>query len=133
MTVSPTATTTATEVEQVVDQYIATWNETDPAMRRELIARTWTEDARYLDPLLSGAGHEGIDAMIGGAQMQFPGYRFLRAGDLDAHNNVLRFSWELGPEDGPALAGGVDFGVIIDGRLQSITGFLDFAPGANGQ
>ena len=46
--------------------------------------------------------------------------------------NRVRFSWELGPEDGAALAGGVDFGVIAAGRLQSITGFLDFAPSANG-
>jgi hypothetical protein len=133
MTANPTATTTATEVEQVVDQYIAAWNETDSATRRELIARTWAEDGRYLDPLMSREGHQGIDAMIGGVQMQFPRYRFRRAGELDAHNNVLRFSWELGPEDGPAMAGGVDFGVIVDGRLQSITGFLDFAPVANGQ
>jgi hypothetical protein len=31
----------------------------------------------------------------------------------------------------PALASGVDFGVIVEHRLQSITGFLDFAPSAN--
>ena len=133
MTATATAITTATEVEPVINQYIAAWNETDPAMRRELIARTWTEDGSYLDPLMSGGGHDGIDAMIGAVQTQFPGYRFRRTGELDAHNNVVRFSWELGPDDGPALAGGVDFGVVAGGRLQSITGFLDFAPGANGQ
>lgn len=132
MTASPTETATATEIEQVVNQYIAAWNETDPGTRRELIVRTWTDDGSYLDPLMSGAGHDGIDAMIGSVQTQFPGYRFRRASELDAHNNVVRFSWELGPADGPALAGGVDFGVMVDGRLQSITGFLDFAPGANG-
>ena len=132
MTARATATTMATEVEQLVDQYIAAWNETDPGTRRELIARTWADNGRYLDPLMSGAGHDGIDAMIGGVQTQFPGYRFRRAGELDAHHNVIRFSWELGPEDGPALAGGVDFAVMVDDRLQSITGFLDFAPGANG-
>jgi hypothetical protein len=81
---------------------------------------------------MSGAGHDGIDAMIGGVQTQFPGYRFRRTGDLDTHNDRVRFAWELGPEDGPALAGGVDFGVVSDGRLQTITGFLEFAPGANG-
>jgi hypothetical protein len=81
---------------------------------------------------MSGEGHDGIDAMIGAVQIQFPGYRFRRVGELDAHHDRVRFTWELGPEDGVALAGGVDFGVIVDGRLQSITGFLDFAPGANG-
>ena len=133
MTATATARTMATEVEQAIDQYIAAWNETDPATRRQLIARTWTEDGSYLDPLMSGAGQDGIDAMIAAVQTQLPGYRFRRVGEPDAHNNVVRFSWELGPEGVPPLAGGVDFGVIVDGRLQSITGFLDFAPGANGQ
>jgi hypothetical protein len=45
----------------------------------------------------------------------------------------VRFSWELGPENKSALAGDTDFGVIVDGRFRSITGFLDFAPDANGQ
>ena len=117
-----------TDIERVIEGYIAVWNETDPGVRRELIARTWTEDGSYIDPLMSGAGHDGIDAMIGGVQTQFPGFRFRRTGELDAHNDRVRFSWELGPADGPALAGDVDFGVVSDGRLQSITGFIDFLP-----
>ena len=91
MTATATAGTMATEVEPVIDQYIAAWNETDPATRRALIARTWTEDGSYLDPLLSGEGHDGIDAMIDAVQTQFPGYRFRRTGDIDAHNNVVWF------------------------------------------
>jgi hypothetical protein len=133
MTATATARTMATEVEQVIDQYIAAWNETDPATRRALIARTWTEDGCYLDPLMSGEGHDGIDAMVGAVQTQFPGHRFRRTGELDTHHDRVRFSWELGPEAGPPLAGGVDFGVVSDGRLHTITGFLDFAPGASGE
>ena len=34
---------------QVVDRYIEMWNETDPQRRRELVAQTVTEDARYLE------------------------------------------------------------------------------------
>ena len=133
MTAAATAGTTATEVEQVIGHYFAAWNETDPATRRALIARTWTEDGSYLDPLMSGEGHDGINVMIGGAQAQFPGYRFHRTGELDTHHDRVRFSWELGSEGGPALAGGVDFGVVSDGRLQIITGFLDFTPDVSGE
>ena len=121
------------EVQEVVDRYIATWNETDPAKRRELIERTWTEVGQYLDPLMAGEGLDGIDAMIQGVQAQFPGYRFRRTSDIDAHHDRVRFSWELGPDGDVALAGGLDVGVIADGRLQSITGFLDFAPTPDGQ
>ena len=121
------------EVHEVVDRYIATWNETDPARRRELIERTWTEDGEYLDPLMAGEGQEGVDAMIEAVQARFPGYRFRRTSEIDAHHDRVRFSWELGPDGDAALAGGLDFGVIADGRLQSITGFLDFAPSPNGK
>ena len=121
------------EVHEVVDRYIATWNETDPARRRELIGRTWTEDGEYLDPLMAGEGQEGIDAMIEAVQARFPGYRFRRTSEIDAHHDRVRFSWELGPDGDAALAGGLDFGVIADGRLRSITGFLDFAPSPDGQ
>jgi hypothetical protein len=112
----------------LIDRYIAIWNETDVERRRNLIAQTWTENSSYVDPLIQAEGHTGIDAMVQGVQERFPGYRFRRASDVDAHNDRVRFSWELVQEGGPSLAGGVDFGVIVGGRLQVITGFLDYAP-----
>ena len=118
-----------TDVDLVIDRYIAIWNETDPARRRDLIAQTWTEDASYLDPLLSGDGRDGIDAMVRGVQERFPGHRFRRTGAIDAHHDRVRFSWELAAEGEPPLVAGVDFGVIApDGRLRAVTGFLDQAP-----
>ena len=117
-----------TDVQQIIDHYIAAWNEPDPARRRALIARAWTEAGSYLDPIMRGEGHDGIDAMIQGVQARFPGHAFRRTSEIDQHNDRVRFAWELGPEGGPALAGGVDFGVLSGDRLQAITGFLDFAP-----
>jgi hypothetical protein len=119
------------DVTQVVDRYIAIWNETNPGRRRDLIARTWTEEASYLDPLMKGEGADGIDAMIAAAQQQFPGHQFRLLGNVDSHNDRVRFSWELTPGDGqPPLVAGTDFGVVAsDGRLQTVTGFLDQAPG----
>jgi hypothetical protein len=62
----------------VIDRYIATWNETDAERRRALIVRTWTETASYLDPVLQGESQAGIDAMIQGVQARFPGHQFRR-------------------------------------------------------
>ena len=122
------------ELNGVIDRYIAIWNETDPARRRDLIAQTWTEDASCLDPLLSGDGPEGIDAMVRGVQERFPGHRFRRTGEVDGHHDRVRFGWELidTASNAPLIAG-VDFGVVAaDGRLRTITGFLDQAPGTPG-
>jgi hypothetical protein len=115
----------------LIDRYFAMWNETDAGRRRDLIARTWTEDARYVDPMLEGEGRNGIDAMVAAVHARFPGYKFRRTSGIDLHHDRVRFSWELVPEGGPVFADGVDFGVVApDGRLQAITGFIDHAPAA---
>ncbi len=118
-----------TDITTLIDGYIATWNEADPQRRRALVAQTWTDDGSYVDPLMTGTGTDGIDAMIAGAQQQFPGHRFELAGAPDAHHDRVRFTWHLKPVDGDdVVAIGYDFGVVADdGRLISVTGFLEQA------
>jgi SnoaL-like domain len=113
----------------VVDRYLAVWNETDAMRRRELIAQTWADGASYRDPLMQGDGRAGIDALVQGVHQQFPGYRFRQVGAVDGHHSYVRFAWELGPEDGPAPIAGSDVAILApDGRLQSVIGFLDRVP-----
>jgi hypothetical protein len=116
-----------TEVATVVGTYLAAWNETDPERRRALVAEAWTEDASYLDPLMAGEGIDGIDAMIAGAQQQFPGHRFELSAGPDSHNDRVRFAWDLiGADNGTRVAAGVDYATVADdGRLRSVTGFLE--------
>ena len=110
----------------LIDRYIATWNETDAGRRRDLIAQTWAENASYLDPMLQGEGREGIDAMICTVQERYPAHRFRRTGDVESHHDRVRFSWEFAPDDGPAVAKGTDFGVVtLDNQLAAVTGFFD--------
>jgi hypothetical protein len=114
-------------ITSVVDTYIAAWNETDASRRLALVAETFTDDARYLDPLMSGEGVDGIAAMIGAAQSQFPGHRFELSFGPDTHNDVVRFAWTL-RGDGAPVASGVDFATVdADGRLRNVTGFLETA------
>ena len=112
-------------ITSVVDTYIASWNEGDEARRRALVAQAFADDARYVDPLMSGEGTDGITAMIGAAQQQFPGHRFELSFGPDAHNDVVRFAWQLVGENG-TVAGGTDFATVAaDGRLRNVTGFLE--------
>jgi hypothetical protein len=119
-----------TDTVKLVDRYIAMWNAADAEDRRDLVAGAWSENGHYVDPLMEGKGHAGIDAMVAGVQERFPGHRFRRTSEVDAHNGRVRFGWALAAEGEPPLVRGVDFGVLADdGRLQSITGFLDQTPG----
>lgn len=119
------------QMDGLIDRYIAAWNESDPAARRQLIAAAWTADAQYVDPALQASGHDGIDAMIQSVHARFPGHRFRRVGDVDVHHDRVRFAWELNPENGPAVVKGTDFGVVSGGeKLASVTGFFDQVPAA---
>jgi SnoaL-like protein len=116
------------EVSTVVDGYIAMWNETDPERRRSIIEQTWTDDGSYVDPHAEVAGAEGLDTLVAAVQEQFPGHRFVLAAGPDAHHDRVRFTWQLVGEDGDAIATGVDFATVADdGRLRSVTGFLEAA------
>lgn len=116
--------------DHVAQRYIALWNETDASRRLQLLAEGWTADASYVDPIGNAAGAESISALIAAVQARFPGFRFKLLGKPDAHGEHLRFSWTLGPEASQDLIQGTDFARLADGRLQSVTGFLDKVPAA---
>jgi SnoaL-like domain len=116
------------DFEGLVDRYIAVWNETDSERRRALIARTFTEGASYLDPLMAGEGAAAIGTMVEAVQQRLPGYRFRRAGAVDGHHDRIRFCWELAEEGGPTVAKGTDFATVADARLATVTGFIDHSP-----
>src|SRR4029079_11789789 len=112
---------------QLVECYLAAWNETDPAARRTAIARLWSDRGRYVDPLADVEGHDQISALIDGVQQQVPGHVFELVGDeVDAHHNVARFQWQLVPSGGgEPVAIGFDVAVTAeDGRIESVLGFL---------
>ncbi len=116
---------------ELVERYIDTWNETDVATRHNAVSRLWAEDAHYVDPMVDVSGRDGISDLIGAVQQQVPGHVFRLAGGIDAHHNIVRFSWELVPAaGGESLAVGFDVAVTAeDGRIGSVLGFLDKAPG----
>jgi hypothetical protein len=114
------------DTDTLVSNYIAMWNETDADRRRALVAETVSDDADYVDPVMEGAGIDGIATMIGAAQSQFPGHRFALVAGPEAHHDRVRFTWSLAADGGAPVAVGVDFvNLADDGRMRSITGFLE--------
>lgn len=122
----------ATEtITNVVETYLAAWNERVPERRRALVAVAFADDATYVDPARSGTGADGIDAMIAGAQEQHPDVELILAGAPDHHDGHVRFTWHLRPAgtDTVALIGHDFASVAADGRLKDVVGFVE-APAA---
>ncbi|MDT0303023.1 nuclear transport factor 2 family protein [Streptomonospora wellingtoniae] len=118
------------DFDELVKRYIAAWNEADPAARADAVARLWTEDGRYTDPLAEASGHEGIAAVIAQAHGLFPDHVFRALPGVDSHHRVARFGWELVPDGGSEpVAVGFDVAEAADdGRISAVYGFLDKAP-----
>lgn len=123
-----TESNAAADATRIAQQYIAVWNETDAARRLTLIESHWTDDARYVDPLMRASGREQISALVGGVHQRYPGFRFALKGRAEGHGDSLRFSWTLGPSGAEDLIEGTDFAQLRAGRLARVTGFLDKVP-----
>ena len=80
---------------EIIERYIACWNQTDPGLRRKLIDEVWAADASYTDPLGEAAGREAIDATIAAVQEQCPCFRFTLLGPVDSHHHQARFGQDL--------------------------------------
>jgi hypothetical protein len=91
-----------TDHKTVASRYIDLWNERAPARRREMLAANWTSDARYVDPLMSGDGHDGVDALIAGVQQRFPEFRFTLIGEPNGFGDHVgaRPRWRRQPDQG---------------------------------
>jgi SnoaL-like domain len=116
-------------MQEIVEKYLAAWNETDPAKRRALVDEVWAENGSYTDPLADVRGRAEIDGLIGAVQAQFPGFVFTLGGTVDAHHDQARFSWHLGPAGAadPVVIG-FDVAVLDGDRIGSVYGFLDKVP-----
>jgi len=93
----------------IARHYLAAWNERAPAARRVQVAQVFAADASDLDPLMQGAGIDGIDAMIGAAQLQFQDHRFVLRGTPGAQADweavgadLLQWVQRQAMGDGPA-------------------------------
>jgi hypothetical protein len=117
-----------TDLSKIAQNYIAAWNETDAARRQARLEAAFTAGVSYRDPLMQGEGRDEVAQLIDGVQHRFPAFRFTLKGEPDGFENHIRFSWELGPEGTPSVVEGTDIGIIEDGRLSKVTGFLDKVP-----
>jgi hypothetical protein len=75
MTDSKTTDTNTIDPKTVAHRYIDLWNERASERRREILSQNWADDAKYVDPLMSGDGREGVDALIAGSAAALSGFQ----------------------------------------------------------
>jgi hypothetical protein len=123
---------------QVLDDYVAAWNEPDADARERLLAACVT-DAVVMAPGYAPeapviSGREALSAEIGTMIARRPagrGFRLARIGELSAHHGWARFGWRVVDADGAVLTvGGAQIaGLDVvraadDGRLDQMIVFF---------
>jgi len=109
----------------VVDSWMAAWNEADRERRRRLIVRSFTENGRYADPFLVAEGTEAIVDSLGELRESFPGHSVRRLSGIERHFGYVRYAWELLDPAGVPVTDGVDVAELTaDGRFLRLVGFV---------
>jgi hypothetical protein len=113
-----------TDVEAMIQKYIAAWNEPDDDARKALLDAVWSHGAAYTDPQSHADNQAELDAIIAGFQAGNPGAKFTLKDPLDHHHHHVRFYWTLQLANGTIMQG-MDYGEITpDGKLAKIVGFF---------
>ncbi|MEV7672967.1 hypothetical protein [Streptomyces sp. NPDC088752] len=105
--------------EDLLDRYVAVWNEPDPAARRDAVAALWAPDGLHHTQTRRFRGTEELVARVTEAHDQFvggQGLRFRSGGEPVGRPGALAFTWVMTPGDSEnVLAVGFDV-VLLDGE-----------------
>ena len=115
-------------VENLIDRYFDSLNEPDDKRRRELTNDVWTEHGKFGTPYGEVQGRDQINKLVAGVQSQFPNAVVRRTSKIDGFGKYLRWSFTLSDAAGKPILSGVDFAILLDGKLETVMGFFDFAP-----
>jgi hypothetical protein len=127
-TTVPTATRLAAAGLRAVDRYVDFWNAATPDVQRRVADETFVADV---------CSHQLLGVMLGVEQLmrfrdefakRVPDFEFRARKEPDAHRDRARLQWEIVVGD-ERIAAGTDVLVLEeDGRIASVTGFVDQFP-----
>lgn len=115
--------------QDLVERYVALWNEPDAAKRRAAIEALWTPDGSHYSPTLEAHGYDELEARVLRSHQRWvvdQDFYFRSTGDVHTHHGVMTFTWEMLPRDGSSVESvGQDFFLLApEGRARAIYQFI---------
>ncbi|MDA2807711.1 hypothetical protein [Nocardiopsis suaedae] len=112
-----------------VERYLEFWSAETTERRRALAPGVFTGDVGYRSPV---GAMDGPEALVDfGAQFNahMGAVAYVARREPESHNGRVRLLWEIRLPDGTSFAEGTDvLTVAPDGRVESVTAFLDREP-----
>ncbi|WP_329059536.1 hypothetical protein [Amycolatopsis sp. NBC_01480] len=112
-----------TDINAIVNDFAAVWNEPDAELRRAAVVRLWDEDAIEYTTEDTYRGHDELEKRVAAAYEQFvsPGESIFVAGDdVRSHHGALIFTTHLVPVGGgsPQWSGTIVLLLTSAGRIE---------------
>src|SRR5215469_10485236 len=120
------------DIGSIVDNYVAVWNEGDPAKRRLRIREVWAADGTTCYRLMDARGYDAIERRVVGSWEKWlgEGKHVFRPKSFDAHHNIIKLEFIMVSLPGEDVeANGLCFLLLDqDGRIEHD---YQFNPSAN--
>jgi hypothetical protein len=81
----------------LIERYVAMWNEVDHTRRHEHVTQLFTEAAIRYNPVAIQQGRDAIAEAVNSSYERFiaNGFRFRALDNALAHHDAIKFSWEM--------------------------------------
>jgi hypothetical protein len=124
-----TGTDIDTDIDGILERYVAVWNNPDPVRRRAEIDALWAEDAYFANARFEYRGHDEIAVGIGRSHDAWvgTGHVFRAAGSAADHHGAAKLVWHMfGPDGGAPVSTGTNFiRFTAGGQIASDHQFVD--------
>jgi len=110
------------KINHLVERYVTLWNEPDANLRNKRISELWTEDGVQFLPPQVYRGYSALVERVSDAHEEFVhtgGFLFKQLGEIAVNHNAVKFSWEMVPAVGGAVAATGTIFLLLsdDGRI----------------
>ncbi|WP_299945991.1 nuclear transport factor 2 family protein [uncultured Ruegeria sp.] len=112
------------ELNQIIADYGAAWQEHSDGKRLELLKRCFSETGQYIDPTAQVSGRDQLCTHIGEVLQNSNG-RVDITSEPSSHHDVVHFTWHMVAPDGSVMVSGHDFIRRDDeGQIAHLAGFF---------
>jgi hypothetical protein len=105
------------EPSEIVERYLAVWNENDPRIRQQQIAELWAPDARFVSEtaVRGGWGALQAEALEAYGAHVVRGRYYVSANRTQHHHNLVKFQWWASDPNGAAPCAAATELLVLDG------------------
>jgi hypothetical protein len=122
-------TAPTTDLDLLIERYIAQWHESDSAARRRCIEDIWRPDGTNFTKSFEVRGHHALEERVRATYDKWvrDGGCVFRPRHADRHHGAVRFVWDMASRsDGKVISVGVEFLLLgADGRIREDYQFID--------